>query len=291
MPKTTDPLRNTATGDRLTQHTQMVDRIASIAPPPPRWRALRARADSIIEDTDSLQTKFIDAVVSGDPDADLPALKAGALALAAGPNQSARLVRELRIAVDDELETIYAGVAVDSYSRVAAQFDAAADKFTACARKCDVDADSDTAIESTEPARKAWLESLVHARAMDKAAKAVVIAAELCAVYIDTDELLLALLCDPGAAHRRRTWEAWRNVDARCGRWGPLAKLGVTIRAWPADQLDHLEEYRAPKQLVRRYFPGTDGSGFQQAVVVDPEDAPDLPIEDAVAQKRAALTR
>ena len=85
---------------------------------------------------------------------------------------------------------------------------------------------------------------------------------------------MLALIADPRDAHRRRVWEAFRVTGGRTGRWGALVKLGVTLRAWPADELDAFEPYREPKRLETKMFPvAGEPFGTYQRVVIDPEDA------------------
>jgi hypothetical protein len=81
---------------------------------------------------------------------------------------------------------------------------------------------------------------------------------------------VLPLVCDPGTAHRRRVWEAWAG-QGRTGRWGPLLRLGVVLRAFPADKLGEFDPYRQPAPLQTRDEP-TGMRGISREVVYDPED-------------------
>lgn len=120
----------------------------------------------------------------------------------------------------DRLEELYAAVAVDSYTKVAKQFDTVGSLFTAAARKSDPEAASDSIVSQADPVRTAWLDATKHAAELDRLQLLVIAAAEWYGIGIprrDRDPVLIALLCDPDGLHRRRVWEAWRRKGSRCG--------------------------------------------------------------------------
>jgi hypothetical protein len=81
----------------------------------------------------------------------------------------------------------------------------------------------------------------------------------------------------------------WNRRDStRCGHWSALLALGVTIRAWPADQLDSFEIYRTQMPLQRKIKPATGDPLFSnQTYLADPEDNPQTPEPEPVKPRRA----
>jgi hypothetical protein len=133
---------------------------------------------------------------------------------------------------------------------VAKAFDTAATKFTAAAKECDPEADSDAVVGQPDSVRQGRLDSTLHAVELDRLTPVLQAAAELCGIYTGRDDTwLLPLLIDTTGLHRRRVWEAWRSAGERCGRWSALAALGARIRA--AD-LEGFELYREPKPLIHK---------------------------------------
>ncbi len=128
---------------------------------------------------------------------------------------------------------------------------------------------------------QAWSAAQQHAHRLNEHLGVLAAAASLAGVRVQTSDTsaLIALSCDPGDAHRRRTWEASNSKGGRCGHWSGLHALGVTLRAWPADQLGTFTPYPEPKPLEHRQTPVAPG--VTRETVVDPHDegyiAPPIP--------------
>jgi hypothetical protein len=172
------------------------------------------------------------------------------------------------------MRQIYSTIAVDSYRKVAAEFDCAATKFSTAAGKCDPGADGASVVGLPDATRTAWMDAARHAAALDRLTPVLHAAAQLAGAPATArrdqggkDAALLPLVCDPGTAHRRRVWEAW-TAQGRTGRWGPLLALGVTIRALP--ELDGFQTYRTPAPMQTRTI--STGRGMSTEATFDPED-------------------
>jgi hypothetical protein len=192
---------------------------------------------------------------------------------------------------------LYDEVAVDNYALVAAEFDAAATKFTEAAKRCDPEATGDSTVDQPDPVRSGWLDSIKYAADLNRLEPLLKTPAELAGIarFCDDDTMLQTLVIDTAGLHRRRLWEAWKTHGERCERWSGLAELGAKIRAWPAANLDSFEAYRTPKPLVRKQFPlgSPDSRGLYRVEVVDPEHEDYVPpVEEPPKRRpRRALAR
>jgi hypothetical protein len=116
----------------------------------------------------------------------------------------------VRGAVYPRLIRAYSEAAYASYGKVAAEFNTVASRFTAAAKQCDPEADSDAIVGQPDSVRQGWLASAVHAAKLDKLVPILCAAAELAGISTRDDTWLLPPL---GArirsgCHRRRAWEA-----------------------------------------------------------------------------------
>jgi hypothetical protein len=118
----------------------------------------------------------------------------------------------------------------------------------------------------------------VFATTLDRLVPVLSAAAQLCGMPESVgrdgggrDAILLPLVCDPGALHRRRVWEAFA-AKGRCGRWSALVELGARIRA---AELDTFSVYRAPRPKQYRVVPGSTTTYGATMHWFDPEDAPE----------------
>jgi len=116
-------------------------------------------------------------------------------------------------------------------------------------------------------------------------------AAVLAGICDDSDESVIALVVDAAEADRRDVWAAWHiesteaaaartaranlpftdsplPTRSRCGRWSALLRLGVTLRAHPADE--EFTTYRKPRPMGVMV---TNGPAGPVRVPVDPEAA------------------
>ncbi len=195
---------------------------------------------------------------------------------AAMPPQHAEVEHAVKRAVLAKLVDIYQPVALPNYQRLATEFDGIARAFAAAANTIDPETPADHLVHAQEKIRKAWSAAEQHAHQLTEMMTRLAAGANLCGVA-DTEkgETLIPLTLDTTGCHRRRTWEAWRVMSGRTGRWGAVLKLGAAIRA--AD-LDGLEPYRLPKPMEIKQIP--HGIGVRQ-VSHDPEDAE---LAEAVAE-------
>jgi hypothetical protein len=141
---------------------------------------------------------------------------------------------------------------------VVAEFDWVTTKFSVNAAKGDPEADGESIVGQPDAVRTGWLDAHRFAAEIDRLVVPLVAAGDLCGVRLprrDGDAVLLPMVCDPNDLHRRCVWEARGCNGSRCRHWSALVALGVTIRAWPADQLAEFQPYRQPKPLVSRQFP------------------------------------
>lgn len=253
--------------DPFQAHTHAVDALALVGiTPPPEWAALRDRfATELVE---SMADRYTSAIVNGD-DADLAALRAGALAEASATSQAnAQVHNGVKAAVTRRLRDLYAPHAQTNYEVVADLFDAAADRLSKAAAVIDPDADPAAVVNADTKTRQAWTDSFLAATELDRLVPMLQAAAELAGVSTSRREALLPLLADHNGQHRRQVWEAFDHTAGRGGRWAALLKVGALVRA--CRPIHTLELYRAPKPLEERWEP--TARGMHQRRIVDPED-------------------
>lgn len=265
--------------DPYTAHTKAVAALTAAGiTPPVDWLALRDRFAAHVDAADSMVGRLTAAVLDGASDADLTALRAGALAeTQATPQESATVTNVLRTAVVRRLRDLYAPHAEPNYLAVATLFDAQADKFTRAAAIVDPESDPADLITADVKTRTAWTDASLAAVELDRLVPVLQSAADLAGTSTDRPETLFALIADPGEVHRRTAWEAFNTSGGRCGRWAALLAAGITLRA--CNPLAALAPYRQPKPLEERWEPVTRGQ--YRRIVVDPEDQP---AEAATAQ-------
>jgi transposase-like protein len=162
---------------------------------------------------DGLRDRLIDVLLHGGADeARIAELRALAEAEAMPTNPA--LMSIVQGSVRVELCDLYAPVAAAGYDAVAKVFDDTAAKFTTCAGKVDVEADSEAVVALPAAARSAWIDAIGHAAALDEHLPVLVAAAELAGTIVDTDTLLLPLIVrNTDTLHRRRLWQAFGSAD------------------------------------------------------------------------------
>lgn len=254
--------------DPLLAHTSAVDTLAAAGiTPPPEWEALRQRITATPADT--MLARFTAAVLDGNPDADLAALQAGALAeTLATPQQQAIVNNAVRAAAVRRLRDLYAPHAAPNYDKVADAFDAAATKLAKAVAVIDPNTDPATVISADAKTRSAWADAELAATDLARLVPILQAAAELAGVSTETREKLLALTVDATGLHRRRVWEAFDQDRGRGGRWAALLAAGATIRAHRP--ITELQPYRLPRPMEERWE--TINRGQSRRVIVDPED-------------------
>ena len=152
---------------------------------------------------------------------DLGTIWACALAERAGSGSElqAGLLGEIRDEVLTQLRELYAVVARPNYDRLAARFNAAADKFMRGADIVDPAAPADQVIGTTNPKLlAAWRDSETFAETLEGLLEPLCCAAELArpldapsGLGGDRAPFLISLCCDPGEVHRRVVWSAWHD--------------------------------------------------------------------------------
>jgi hypothetical protein len=151
-----------------------------------------------------------------------------ALAAAEAGSERTDVVIAVRGEVYPRLIQAYSEAADTNYASVAKAFDTAATKFTAAAKECDPEADSDAVVGQPDSVRQGRLDSTLHAVELDRLTPVLQAAAELCGIYTGRDDTwLLPLLIDTTGLHRRRVWEAWRSAGNGVGagrRWPPSVR-------------------------------------------------------------------
>ena len=161
------------------------------------------------------------AIISGG--GDIPALhgQAVAMRLAAASELQASMFDEVRAQVLDALRAIYAKVADKYYRQLAACFDDAADKFTACARAIPPDSLPAQIINQNRKIVEAWKDAETHANQLDALVEPLSAAAELVrpltspsGIGSDRNPLLINLCCDVDGVHRRVAWHSWIGLPA-----------------------------------------------------------------------------
>ena len=194
-------------------------------PPPPGYGELLARfgieADLVVSDGREGQRALAAAIISGG--GDIPALhgQAVAMRLAAASELQASMFDEVRAQVLDALRAIYAKVADKYYRQLAACFDDAADKFTACARAIPPDSLPAQIINQNRKIVEAWKDAETHANQLDALVEPLSAAAELVrpltspsGIGSDRNPLLINLCCDVDGVHRRVAWHSWIGLPA-----------------------------------------------------------------------------
>jgi hypothetical protein len=278
--------------DPFYEHLQVAAAVNDAgAPPPPEWTALRQRFDAYLTPTQSIVNRLTTAVIDGDPDADIPLLKALAAAEAMDPASGGKAVAHLRDRVLHRLREIYAAVAGANYAKVAGQFDDAATRFTDTANTVDVESDAASMIDKPDKAWRAYLDAESFANALTKLVPPLCAAATL-ATGIDihpSDQLaVLPLVADTSGHKRRAVWDAFDTKGGRCGHWQALHRANITIRA---AELEHYQQpYRRPLpvQRVQEQIPGAP-RGEIRWVEIDPEERHPEPIDPRRPSKRAVI--
>jgi hypothetical protein len=166
----------------------------------------------------------------------------------------------------NKLRDLYAPVAAENYERLAAEFNAIADKFAAACAVIDPKRDPATMLDETDKVRGAFMDAQLLSHQLTAKSAVLQAAATLSGTRIAREEELLGLTVDPADLHRRRVYEAWNYEGGRTGRFGALVSLGARIRA---AELSHFIAYRKPQPLQEKWVPR--GYGHRR-VIIDPED-------------------
>jgi hypothetical protein len=256
--------------DPFNEHVQLVH--AAGIEPPAAWNALYDRLSGAVaaEDTFRAQT-FVQAVLSGAPEADIPLLRALSFAetLASGPTL-ADMNRELRNAVAARLREIYQTVAQKNYSAVQNLFDDAAGAFTKAARILDPETPPADVVPLSDSKRRAWGEAQQHALALTALLPQLRAAAQLPGVQAPKGTtqacIDIGLVVSATDIRRRRVWNVWNTLGARAGRWGALVSLGCRLRAV---DLDSFQTYRECQPITEQWVP--HGIGHRR-VLIDLDD-------------------
>lgn len=246
---------------------QRLKHVAAAVDLPADIVALRDRAKAFNRAPDRpILDRLVRALID-DTDADIDLLWAAALAETVGAHNDLR--EAVRTAMNREARILYADHAATIYGAIAAQFDTAAGKLTACHDAVDVEAPAETAVDMPEKSRKLWREAQTHAAELGRLLVSLKAAAVLAGVCGDHAENDLALAVDPTDLDRRALWAAWdtetreavaqRSLAAgavfttapatrsRCGRWSAVLRLGAQLRACPPDEFP---DYRRPAAMV-----------------------------------------
>jgi hypothetical protein len=224
-------------------HTSAIEalRPAGIEPPA-EWTALLARYTAFIELGDHATDRLADELLHP-RGGDITSLRSAALAEEiARTGDDVAVNTRVQTAVLAELLALYEPAAKQNYKIAAAVYDSAAKRFVDCARTVNIEADGEALVTANSAAREAWLNAPAAAADLEQSLHPLYAAAALAGAPDDvafitgatdtsTAEIQIGLACDPGKAHRRRTWEAWASKKGRCGRWSALHALNVRIRA------------------------------------------------------------
>lgn len=259
--------------DPLDDHVELVQTVAAVGgiAAPEEWRQLHARLCRFLElsDLTPQRDELVDAIVGG-ADANIPLLRALALAEVANNAQTTTVVGAVRAAVLARMLQVHEAVARDVYAQVAAKFDAAAKRFVTAASTVDPEADAVRMVEADDKPRKAWRDAESFANEISRLLPAVQAAAALADIPdTDADATVLPLVADLSDCHRRKAWLAWLTTTGRCHRWAALLRCGGVIRACALDQ--YPGPYAEPRPL--EYRRESIGNGGVRTVEVDPEDA------------------
>lgn len=266
--------------DPFGAHTQCADALANFGiAPPAAWTALRDRFAAFLATDKPMTARLVAAVVDPNSSADIPALRAAALAEEVANNMTEGAVNAVvRAAVHERLRALYEPAAAKNYKTVASQFDDAAKSFTKAANTVDPETGSDAIVHTDDRTRQSWFAAAVAAQQLDELVPVLAAAAELAGAPAgtshrgpDADPLVLALTTDPDKLHRRRVWEAWAAAGT-CGRWSALHRLGATIRTHRDPS--RLTPYRPPQPIHVLMLNG----GRRE--IVDPEDNPNTELAE-----------
>jgi hypothetical protein len=254
---------------------------------PAEWEALRQRLDNLTNiggNHNPMLDRLISALIDG-TDADIPALYAAALA-EANDTAKGKVVGPTRHAVLAKMRALYGKAATKNFGLVGAKFNETAKQFADRATLIDpettalaiIDALAET--DNPDEVRQAWNDVESYAHRLDELVPALATAAALAGIpNTDTEPVLLALVCHPGDKHRRRVWEAWTS-QGTCGKWAALHRLGVTIRAYRADQVASFINYPEPKEIEHRLTPVPGQIGVYTTTQHDPESADYTPPDE-----------
>jgi hypothetical protein len=241
-PNTTDPFYD---------HTQLVQAVTNGGiDPPEEWTALLNRFNDYTGMQYPIRERLTAALIDGTDD-DIAALKALVLAeqLAQAGSQASG---EVEARVLHRLKQLYAAVAVSNYEVLQGKFDTAARKFCEQAAVCDVTADGSELVGTPEKRQKAWIAAALIAAELTELIPPLAAAMTLAGnvdVFLGDHTAVLPLVCDPSDLNRRDVWTAYDDTTGRCNHWGPLAKLGVPIRA---ANIEGFATYRRPAALEPR---------------------------------------
>jgi hypothetical protein len=269
----TTPLRSDPIADHVTLVRAAAGGGATI---PPAWEALRERLENLTNPGTPMLDRLISALIDGSTD--LGAAYVMAMA-EANDLQKGKVVGPLRAAALQKMRELYGKTAIRNYGAVAYNFDGLAKQFTELADIVDPESDAVALMSAPDKTRQAWQDIETYAHKLTESLPALSAAAQLCGIRdVDTDPVLLPLVCDPGQVHRRRVWEAWATDTGRCGRWAALHRANIPIHAYPADSLGSFESYRPARDIEHRLVP-TGTVGVYDEITVDPESASYTPPE------------
>lgn len=241
---------------------------------PAEWAELEERRHAYDQQSATVMTKrLVEAVLAGDPKADIPAARAAAIAERVKNDLDEEVVRP---AIWDAMRQIYADHAREFYTVIAAKFDTAADAFTKIATAVNVELPAELAVELPAKDLTSWKEAVVLAAELEDLKTVLVHAGTLAGAErpnksdVSSPRLTawskaqreVGLTVDATGAHVRKIWEAW-DSQGRTGRWGAIVATGAKVRA--AD-LDSYEPQRRAKPILERTLP----NGTREAY--DPED-------------------
>lgn len=282
--------------DSLADHIDLVETVAAAGvDPPEEWRALHTRLRSFLDldhsDEIPLRTQLADAIIGGAA-ANIPMLRALALAEVANGQQVLTITGHVRNAVHAKMVELYDPVA--AYAAVAEKFNKIASDFTAAAAIADPEMAAAAMIVTPDKTRRAWLSSESYANQLSRLLDPLAAAASLAGIpNTDTDAVRLPLVADLSGCHRRRAWEAYivtdANNDGRASRWGRLARAGAVLRACP---LDEHQRYAEPKPMETREEQIRDADGrvvASRRVPFDPEDGVVEPIDPRRPGKTSSI--
>lgn len=211
-----------------------------------------------------VKDRIITAIIDGDKNADLPLLRAVALAESIRDNQLRKdFADDIAAGVHTKLRALYNQHGRTNYATLAAKFDEHAQAFTAAAQQVDIEAPADVVVQMVGADLDAWRSALHHAQAMTNLLPALAAAATLCDIGDDNNkDEQLSLVVDTEGHDRQALWAAWDTDETerlarareeagdifsrptvphtRTGRWGALIRLGARIRAV---KLEDFESY------------------------------------------------
>lgn len=248
---------------------------------PKEFVALRQRlADFRADAGTPVRDRIVAAIVAGDADADLPLLRAVALAEATTDNfVRSELESAIAAGVHEHLRNLYGTKARTNYEQLQTQFNTEANAFTKAANTIDPEMSPIEVLDGTDAEQRAWKAAEVAAKRMAQLLPALAAAATLAGFGDDTNpDEQLALAVDVADHDRQALWAAWDIEEtervalsqaaagdmfsrptvtpSRCGRWSALHRLGCTIRATP------LEDYEPYGRREPVFQPEHNGDPF-----------------------------